>query len=362
MDGNIVYIQLMQYTAGASFMFLLWLCVYFLRNGSGNRLRQITGWVLLVWVIQSVKDMALIWYPTVRFEFLHHVFVLIDMTAVPTCAFLLFELTRPGSMTLPRAVLHEIPFLLFILVYVLHPMETLYESAIACAVAYGTVVMLYVLFEIPAYHKRLKQSYSYHERIDLRWLYIILLSFVAFLAVWSLSSTYYSELNDTLYYLLTCVIWSLISYFINRQEQVLGSLTTRSHQDVETAPENEENPHQFTLQLHRIFEEEHLYLNPKLTIMDLAQAIGTNRTYISNYLNNVLGTTFFNYVNQYRLSYAEQLLRQTKMSIEEIADRSGFNSRSTFRRAFLKRFGCTPSHYRLQHLPKEIEKEISLTQ
>ena len=46
MDGNIVYIQLMQYTAGASFMFLLWLCVYFLRNGSGNRLRQITGWVL----------------------------------------------------------------------------------------------------------------------------------------------------------------------------------------------------------------------------------------------------------------------------------------------------------------------------
>ena len=39
-------------------MFLLWLCVYFLRNGSGNRLRQITGWVLLVWVIQSVKDMV----------------------------------------------------------------------------------------------------------------------------------------------------------------------------------------------------------------------------------------------------------------------------------------------------------------
>lgn len=158
MDGNIVYIQLMQYTAGASFMFLLWLCMYFLRNGSGNRLRQITGWVLLVWVIQSVKDMALIWYPTVRFEFLHHVFVLIDMTAVPTCAFLLLELTRPGSMTLRRAVLHEIPFLLFILVYVLHPMETLYESAITCAVAYGTVVMLYVLFEIPAYHKRLKQK------------------------------------------------------------------------------------------------------------------------------------------------------------------------------------------------------------
>ncbi len=123
---------------------------------------------------------------------------------------------------------------------------------------------------------------------------------------------------------------------------MLGSLTPRSHQDVETAPENEENPHQFTLHLHRIFEEEHLYLNPKLTIMDLAQAIGTNRTYISNYLNKVLGTTFFDYVNQYRLSYAEQLLRQTKMSIEEIADRSGFNSRSTFRRAFLKRSRLHP--------------------
>lgn len=176
MSDDTTYIQLMQYTAGTSFMFLLWLCAYFFRNGSGNRLRQITGWVLLVWVIQSVKDMALIWYPTVRFEFLHHVFVLIDMTAVPTCAFLLFELTRPGSMTLLRAALHEIPFILFILIYAFHPKDILYESAIACAVAYGTAVMLYVLFEIPAYHKRLKQSYSYHERIDLRWLYIILLS------------------------------------------------------------------------------------------------------------------------------------------------------------------------------------------
>ena len=361
MSDDTTYIQLMQYTAGTSFMFLLWLCAYFFRNGSGNRLRQITGWVLLVWVIQSVKDMALIWYPTVRFEFLHHVFVLIDMTAVPTCAFLLFELTRPGSMALLRAALHEIPFILFILIYAFHPKDILYESAIACAVAYGTAVMLYVLFEIPAYHKRLKQSYSYHERIDLRWLYIILLSFVVFLAVWSLTSTYYSEFNDTLYYLLTCIIWSLISYFINRQEQVLGSLTTRSHQDVEMPQENGEEPHQFTIHLHRIFEEEHLYLNPKLTIMDLAQAIGTNRTYISNYLNNVLGTTFFDYVNQYRLSHAERLLRQTKMPIEEIADRSGFNSRSTFRRAFLKRFGCAPSQYRLHHLPKEIEKEISLT-
>lgn len=121
MSDDTTYIQLMQYTAGTSFMFLLWLCAYFFRNGSGNRLRQITGWVLLVWVIQSVKDIALIWYPTVRFEFLHHVFVLIDMTAVPTCAFLLFELTRPGSMTLLRAALHEIPFILFILIYAFHP-------------------------------------------------------------------------------------------------------------------------------------------------------------------------------------------------------------------------------------------------
>lgn len=348
MTNNIISLQLMQYMAGTSFMFLLCLCVHFLRNKTDNRLHRITGWILLVWVMQSLKDIILIWYPTVKYEYLHHIFVLIDMTAVPTCAFLLFELTHPGSMHLRRALLHEVPYALFLLTYIFRPSDLVYESAIAYAVIYGLSVMTYILFEIPAYHRRLKQNYSYSKNISLHWLYVILLFFVFFLAAWSLSSLYYSKLNDTLYYLFICINWSLISFFINRQEKVISSLVNAPLVTDVSLPQNGNCKYLSEEQLHQIVVEERLFLNPRLTIIDLAKALGTNRTYISKYLNSVLNTTFFDYINQYRLTYAEQLLQQTKTPIEEISTLSGFNSHSTFRRSFTKRYGCTPSQYRLQ--------------
>ena len=96
-----------------------------------------------------------------------------------------------------------------------------------------------------------------------------------------------------------------------------------------------------------VFEKKKLFMNTKLTIIDLAKEMGTNRTYISDYINNELGTTFFDYVNQRRIMEAETLLRTTKESLESISSMSGFNSPSTFRRAFMKKYNCTPGKYRI---------------
>ena len=43
--------------------------------------------------------------------------------------------------------------------------------------------------------------------------------------------------------------------------------------------------------------EEQIYLNPKLTLTDLALKVGTNRTYLSNYINHELKKTFFDFIN-----------------------------------------------------------------
>ena len=98
--------------------------------------------------------------------------------------------------------------------------------------------------------------------------------------------------------------------------------------------------------LHTLMEERRLYLNPKFSILDLTNLLGTNRTYVSVYLNEVLGKSFFDFVNEYRLAVAEKLVSETNDNFGEIAAKSGFNSLCTFRRAFLKKNGITPGKYR----------------
>ena len=104
---------------------------------------------------------------------------------------------------------------------------------------------------------------------------------------------------------------------------------------------------QYGIKLQQCMEEERLYLNPKLTISDVATTIGTNRTYLSDYLNKKLCITFYEYVNHYRVMEAcEILVGGSNQLLEEVARLSGFNSLSTFHRSFLKVMKITPLQYR----------------
>jgi AraC-like DNA-binding protein len=93
--------------------------------------------------------------------------------------------------------------------------------------------------------------------------------------------------------------------------------------------------------------EDSLYLNPKLTISDVAKAIGTNRTYLSDYLNKKRCVTFHEYINHFRVMIACTILADgNNKLLEEVAEQSGFNSLSTFRRSFLKEPKLTPLQYK----------------
>jgi AraC-like DNA-binding protein len=110
---------------------------------------------------------------------------------------------------------------------------------------------------------------------------------------------------------------------------------------------------QFREKLSACFKEDHLFLNQQLTVYDVAHRIGTNRTYLSRYLNNELHTTFYDYVNDFRLSHAEKQLLRSNLKIADVAQDCGFNSFSTFSRSFRKRYDCTPNEYRKHHSKTE---------
>ena len=95
------------------------------------------------------------------------------------------------------------------------------------------------------------------------------------------------------------------------------------------------------------FEREKPYLRGDLRLTDLQRIFPISRSYLSQLFNRELGQSFSDYVNQFRIEESKRLMdAEPNASIQEIAERSGFHSISTFRRAFQKCTGTIPSEYK----------------
>ncbi len=105
------------------------------------------------------------------------------------------------------------------------------------------------------------------------------------------------------------------------------------------------------------FSEEHLYLNDKLSLTDLARATGIRAHTLSQVINQCMATNFYRLVNGYRVQHAAELIEQPQLNwtLERIALESGFSNRVTFSKAFKEVMGCTPSAYKKgQRPPREL--------
>ncbi len=83
-----------------------------------------------------------------------------------------------------------------------------------------------------------------------------------------------------------------------------------------------------------------------LSVDDVASALSISRSTISHIFSKHLKIGFCDYVNMLKLVDARALLRNTDMSIIDIAQSAGFETIRTFNRAFLKERGISPSQYR----------------
>lgn len=98
--------------------------------------------------------------------------------------------------------------------------------------------------------------------------------------------------------------------------------------------------------LDAIMTEGALYQQPNLKITDLAEAVASNRTYVSKALNGIKGMSFSDYVNGYRIAKAKELLlSEDSYTMSVVAEKSGFLSDTTFYRQFKALTGLTPSQW-----------------
>ncbi|RKR81562.1 helix-turn-helix protein [Mucilaginibacter gracilis] len=91
-----------------------------------------------------------------------------------------------------------------------------------------------------------------------------------------------------------------------------------------------------------------VYLEPELTLTDLAKKTGTNASLLSKVINASYGQNFNDYVNRFRVEEAIRLMNQPgyrNFNLLAIAYDAGFNSKSTFNRAFKKVTGKNPKEH-----------------
>ncbi|MEM1155611.1 MAG: helix-turn-helix domain-containing protein [Pseudomonadota bacterium] len=98
-----------------------------------------------------------------------------------------------------------------------------------------------------------------------------------------------------------------------------------------------------------VMEQDKAFLDPELSLPELAGRLGCSINHLSQAINDGHGVSFFDYINRYRIQEATDILVQPDRfnpSVLDVALAVGFNSTSTFYAAFKKATGKTPAQYR----------------
>ncbi len=90
---------------------------------------------------------------------------------------------------------------------------------------------------------------------------------------------------------------------------------------------------------------ENNYAN-KITIAEIAGVIGFSESHFMRYFKETMGTSFIEYLKDYRLTMAARLLQSSDDAILDISVEVGFDNLSYFNRSFKARYGMTPRQYR----------------
>lgn len=100
--------------------------------------------------------------------------------------------------------------------------------------------------------------------------------------------------------------------------------------------------------LEELMAAERPHLNPRLTLAELARLLDVPPHQLSRQLNEEFGKSFFDFVNGYRVSAFQEAIAagaHRERTLLSLALEAGFNSKTSFNRAFKKHVGLTPRQY-----------------
>ena len=235
-----------------------------------------------------------------------------------------------------------------------HPARLLMQAMIAYVVLLYVLFTVYVAFAVRQYGRWLRDNYADLERKEVWLSHVLSLGFMLLLIFYS-----FTEFDICWLYLLhfsELVFFVFLLWRVETLSDLSGSGIQEDEEtgiqegEVEDLPSaNAEQPdtlsdeayEEMTLLLQKHCIDTGLYLQHDLNKAQVAQAIGTNRTYLSLYFMRQ-ETTYNAYINDLRIRhfirlYREAIAAERPVTAQQLALMSGYRSYSTFSLAFKQR-------------------------
>ncbi|HBN05965.1 MAG TPA: hypothetical protein DD434_09290 [Bacteroidales bacterium] len=226
-----------------------------------------------------------------------------------------------------------------------------------------TQVLIFIITgikHISFYHSSIKEFYSETKNKELKSIKYLLIIFVFASITSSLSAIIGKSIfiNNHVLFIFPSLVHSMFLYgvgfigykqyfsIIEFRKDILNA--DKKYYSKELTQKNTNN-NNLKEQLKILLEEKEIFKNPDLRISDVSTFLNTNRTYISNLVNDEFDQSFADLINNYRIKYAIKILEEknnVNLSISEIGLMSGFLSESSFYRVFKDKVGVSPERYR----------------
>ena len=220
------------------------------------------------------------------------------------------------------------------------------------------VYLLVALYRVVRFHGEIKDAYSDPWGVRLDWMVLIIVGFllggsldVASRAGFESGSPPSTALQIVALLMilltLTAMVWKAMTH-----TAVLNQPRTHGRQ---VNANDELEPRQtelFKTGIERLFAEQELYLQHRLTVSDVAEQLSMAPKLVSRLINLCFGQNFSDYVNAKRVDHALTLMtdsRQSHRSLLQIAFDAGFNSKTAFHDSFRRKTGTTPAQWRQQN-------------
>lgn len=338
-------------------------CYLLFRRGNAFAPDITTPVRLRRWTAALFASMALahLWYLPIAFstsveavKMLYFIGGLLDyMTFMPLTIIVLLTMLQDRRRPLWPVAVMMAPLVVGIAWSIVSRSDVLIPVYYAYLLLLGVALLIYMVRAVKQYGSWLRDNYADLENKEVGQSFVVLALFLLFCVI------YVSGLGGPAYkYIVQVGSAVLICYLLWRVE-TLSDLsisqpqpcpteeeTTDTEEDTEdnnlsqSVSETHENIGPL-LQQHCI--DTQLYLQHDLTLQQLAKAIGTNRTYLSQYFANQ-GITYNTYINNLRINhfvslYREAIAAQQPVTAQQLAYDSGYRSYSTFSVAFKQRMG-----------------------
>ncbi|MDR6462508.1 helix-turn-helix domain-containing protein [Chryseobacterium sediminis] len=213
---------------------------------------------------------------------------------------------------------------------------------------------------IRKHQKKIQQFSSNTEGINLNWLEYIILVLLIVNIIYVIYNLFYDpkSLNFFINTVFLFVIY-WVGYYSMKQreiypveekqrEELISISEDSDSEEIKRKLISDEELIKIKTSLEGLMETEKPYLDSELNLIKLAEMLSVSTHHLSYVINTGFGKNFFQYVNEFRVEYAQKLLKEpnSKLSILGIAYESGFNSKTSFNTTFKKVTGQTPSEFK----------------